>query len=208
MAKYDAGTTSRSRILVFALLASLACATSSLYQSWGDNLVELPSHNRTVDDVSFLLGTPPSRCDRLNATTPRVGIHIDARKPSIVSAVPNGPGERAGLRAGDNIVTVSGVPTPTGTHVHSSIQRNARVKQPLEIETNRGVFTVYPTVPTAMQCYWEVDAGAVHQAGSSAYVNAYAGSAGFDSRSYQRFFRASCRVEDGYIVACRANWQE
>jgi len=79
----------------------------------------------------------------------------------------------------------------------------------MDLETPRAVVSVVPRVPTkAEQCYWDIQAGAVASSRGAAFVNQYGGSAGASGAAYQRFFRASCRINDGFLASCQANWQE
>jgi hypothetical protein len=76
-----------------------------------------------------------------------------------------------------------------------------------KIETSRGSVMVVPKMPVAEQCYWDVQAGNIARAGGSAYVNPWFGSASSGGAAYQRFFRASCRILDGFVAGCSSNWQ-
>jgi hypothetical protein len=46
------------------LLAGCASKMPSVYQSWGQQLTEA----YTVEDVSLILGSPPTRCDSIEPT--------------------------------------------------------------------------------------------------------------------------------------------
>jgi hypothetical protein len=63
-------------------------------------------------------------------------------------------------------------------------------------------------LPKAEQCYWELQAGQIARVGGGAYVNQWGGSASSGGSAYQRFFRASCRIYDGFVAGCQGNWQE
>ena len=193
-------------VAVFAV-AVTACVHPSLYQGWGKQLVELPRQNARVDDVSLLLGTPPSRCDFVE-TRPTIGATWSGPTTIVLSVIPNGPADQAGLRPGDRIVAVDGQATANGEQAQAAIRRNAREGQPLQIETNRGIVSPIPKLAKAEQCYWDVPAGPIARTGSSAYVNQYGGAAASGGSASARFFRASCRIHDGFVVGCQTNWQE
>ncbi len=196
--------------IVIVALGSVAsaCVRTSLYQNWGRQLVELPRHNGRVDDVSLLLGGPPTRCEPVNAPYPVIGVGVDPEKPVVNSVVPSSPADQAGVRPGDSIKAIAGQPVANSEQLRSAIRSNAREGQPLHIETSRGTLSVVPKVPKAEQCYWEVQAGQVARASGSAYVDQWGGSAASGSSAHQRFFRASCRIHDGFVAGCQANWQE
>jgi membrane-associated protease RseP (regulator of RpoE activity) len=197
--------------LAIAALSSFSsgCASTSLYQSWGKQLAEIALHKGRVEDVSMLLGAAPTRCEPFASPQPRIGVFFGSRKPVVTSVDPNGPAARTGLRPGDSITRINGQSVADIDEIVLAIQSNAREGQPLHIETNRGTLEIVPQLPTkAEQCYWEVQAGRVSRAGSGAYVNQRGGAASSAGSAYERFFRASCRVLDGFVVACQANWQQ
>ena len=190
----------REWILIIVIVATgnfaSGCAHTSLYQSWNKQLIELPRHNGRVDDVSLLLGATPTRCEPINAPQPVIGIILNPEKPAVSAVWPNSPADQAGFRPGDSIKGVGGQSVASSVQIRATIQSNAREGQPLDIETSRGVLTVVPKLAKAEQCYWDVQGGQV------VGVSAYRGAA------YQRFFRASCRIYDGFIAGCQTNWQE
>jgi len=190
------------------LLCFSACAKPTLYESWGQQLVNLPEMNGRVEDVSLLLGTPPSRCEPVAESRVVIGVILDHERPVVQFVFPSGPADHAGIQRGDKIESVAGTATPTPSAVVSQIKANARQDAPLEVRTNRGTYQVFPRVRKAEQCYWEIRAGEVGRASGAAYVNPYGGSAAARSAVYQRYFRASCRIQEGYVVACQANWQQ
>lgn len=193
---------------VGVVLLGLACAKPSLFQSWGQQLVEAPRQAARVDDVSLLLGVAPSRCDVVADPGPAIGVGLDPKKLRIDSVMPGSPAEAAGMQPGDFIRSIGGQSITSPQQGSRAIRQFAREGAPLEVETNRGMFSPLPRTPKAEQCYWEHRAGGVARSGGAAYVNQWGGSAGAGSSAYQRFFKASCRVHDGFVVACQSNWQE
>jgi membrane-associated protease RseP (regulator of RpoE activity) len=205
----------RYRRFVIVIMAlgglSLSCVPrTSVYQSWGSQLQKLPTNGGTVDDVSLLLGAPPTRCDPIEASVPIIGITMDLRqeKPIVTFVRRNGPAYQAGIRPGDIIKNVAGQPVATPQQVILTIRNNAQEGQPIEIYTSRGTVSVVPKILKTEQCYWEVHAGQVAKTGSSTFVNRYGGTSSSGGAAYERFFRASCRVQDGFVVGCQANWQQ
>ena len=190
------------------VLLGLSCAKPTLFQSWGKQLVEAPRHAARVDDVSLLLGVAPSRCDAVADPGPVIGVGLDPKKLRIDSVMPDSPAEAAGLQPGDVIRSIGGQSISSPEQGSRAIRRFAREGEPLEVETNRGMFSPLPRTPKAEQCYWEHRAGEVARSGGAAYVNQWGGSAGAGSSAYQRFFKASCRIHDGFVVGCQFNWQE
>jgi hypothetical protein len=195
-------------VCMVALGALLACAKPSLYQRWDKQLADAPRHGARVDDVSLLLGSPPTHCEPVADTYPTIGIGLDPKEPTINAVLPGSPAGNAGLRVGDRISSIGGQPTGTPEETVRAIRQLAREGSPLEVGTNRGTFSPTPKVPKAEQCYWELHAGEVSRAGAAAYGNQWGGSAAGRAATYQRFFRASCRIHDGFVAGCVANWQE
>lgn len=199
------GSRMRKRLVAAVLIAALTGCAPSLYQQWGRRIDDLTRQSGRVDDVSMVLGSPPTRCDPVAAPSPTIGAFVDAQKLVVGSVVPGGPAEAAGLRPGDAITSVGGQPVATPEQARSAIRGGVREGQPLEIGTSRGNLNVLPRTPKkAEQCYWDVQAGQVSR--SAAYVSPSSGYAGGSSN--QRFFRTSCRVNDGFIAGCQWNWQQ
>ena len=200
--------TNRAQLLVMLLVATAAvgCATS-MYKRWGDQLSEIARANGRPEDVSMMLGTPPSRCESIPNPPPTIGIFLEPDRLVIRSVLPNGPAAMAGIRPGDEILSIDGQPISSRAQMTSAI-RSPRDGQSRSVVTTRGTRSVVPRVAKTEQCYWEVQAGQVARSSGAAYVNQYGGSAGAGSAAYQRFFRASCRIVDGVVGGCQANWQQ
>jgi hypothetical protein len=175
-----------------------------VYQQWGQRIDELTSHGGRVDDVSLVVGSPPTRCDAVTASSPSIGASIGPQQSVVRSVIPGGPAAQAGLRSGDTITSIAGQPVASFEQARSAFTSSAREGQPLELGTNRGNFSVVPKMPKLEQCYWDVQAGQVSR--SSAYVSPSSGYAGGSAN--QRFFRASCRISDGFLSGCQWNWQQ
>ena len=198
-------------VVVGLCVGSSACKHTSAYQSWGEQLGNLPLHNGRVEDVSMMLGSPPSRCEPIENPQPIIGVRYDTtrqQQPIIINVQPDSPAYQAGIRPGDIIKSVGGQPVTTPEQAHSTLSNSLRAGQAINIETNRGVVSVVPSIPKVEQCYWEVQAGRVAKTGSYAAVNKYGGSSASGGSGYERFFRASCRIHNGFVSVCKANWQE
>jgi membrane-associated protease RseP (regulator of RpoE activity) len=199
-------------IVIMALGAvSLSCVPrTSVYQTWASQLRELPFNGGRVDDVSLLLGTPPDRCEPVENPRLSIGAYFDLRReePIVRTVIMNSPAYQAGIRGGDIIKRVGGQPVVNAKQAGLVFQDTVREGQPIEIETSRGTVSVIAKIPKTEQCYWEIHAGQVARTGSSAFVNRYAGSSSSGGAAYERFFRASCRVQDGLVVGCQENWQQ
>lgn len=202
----------RNSLLMIAIIAfssfGSGCAHTSLYQSWGKQLTEMPRQNGRVDDVSMLLGAAPTRCEPVASPRPLIGIRFDSEKPVVTSVTPNSPAYQAGIRPGDIIISISNQSVADSAQIRATLQSNVREGEPLNIETSRGALVVVPRLPKAEQCYWDIQAGQIAHSSGSAYVNPYGGAASSGGAAYQRFFRASCRVHDGFLAGCQANWQK
>jgi hypothetical protein len=109
------------------------CSGLRTYQCWVKKLKEMPSHNAKVEDISMLLGVPPTRCEQVKSEQPII---------------------------------------------------------------------------KAEQCYWDLQEGKNAQTLGSAYINQWGGEAKSQGSSHQQFFRASCRINDGFVAECASSWQE
>src|SRR5579859_5459450 len=99
-------------LAVATALITWSCAhQQSIYQNWGKQLAEeLPRRNARVEDVSFLLGVGPTRCEQIAPPPPAIGVIFGRKDPLIATVRPNSPAEKAGLRPGDGIKAVNGHP--------------------------------------------------------------------------------------------------
>ena len=196
-------------IVVSLCVGTYGCVRTSVYRSWGEQLLDMPLHNGRVEDVSMLLGDSPSRCEPIENSRPVIGIYFarGQQQPVITTVRPDSPAYQAGIRPGDIIKSVAGQSVATPEQVHSAFINN-RAGQAVAIETNRGVVSVVPSIPKVEQCYWEVQAGRIAKTGSYATVNKYGGASSSGGSDYERFFRASCRINDGFVSGCKSNWQE
>lgn len=198
----------RNGLVALLLTVVFAGCAPSLYRQWGEQITELTRRSGRVDDVSLLLGSPPTRCDPVTPSVPSIGAAVESEKTygRVVSVIPGGPAAEGGLRSGDKITSVAGQTITASSDQGKTLFRvHARDGQPLELGTDRGSFTVIPRMPKKVeQCYWDVQAGPVSR--SSAYVGPSSGYAGGSGN--QRFFRASCRVSDGVLATCQSNWQQ
>lgn len=198
----------RDFLLVILITALASCAHNTVYKTCGKRLDDLPNQNGRADDVSMILGSPPTRCDAVAGASPMIGARIDREKPIVLAVTPSSPADQVGLRAGDSILAVSGQSVSNAEQVRSILRTNLREGQPLQIGTNRGTVSITPRVPKAEQCYWDIQGGQVVRSGGSAYVNQWSGSAGWGGSANQQFFRASCRINDGFVSGCQWNWQQ
>jgi membrane-associated protease RseP (regulator of RpoE activity) len=198
---------SGSIVTISSLVAVFVGCAPSLYTTWGNQLNGVGRAYGRAEDVSMLLGTPPSRCEPVQNPSPTIGISLEPDQLFVRSVRPKGPAATAGIRSGDGITSIDGQPISNLAQLLSAI-RNSREDQSLSIETTRGTRSVVPKVEKTEQCYWEVQAGHIGHSRGAAYINPWGGAASSGSSSYQRFFRASCRVIDGIVDGCQWNWQE
>lgn len=193
-------------VCFIAIFFAVGCASQqpSLYGSWGQQL----HTTRTIDDVSFLLGAPPTRCETIEPT-PLAGIVFGMDTPTIIALYPNGAAAVAGMTSGERIVSINGARFNSSEDILATLRASLRWDRQITIATNNRSYSLTPRRPTeAKQCYWDIVAGSVAETRGTAVVNRYGGSAGQSGSAYQRFFRASCRFYDGYSVGCKSNWQE
>lgn len=196
----------RNGLVALLVMVVFAGCARSLYQQWGEQINQLTRRSGRVDDVSLLLGSPPTRCDPVASSVPSLGAAVESGNTDelVLSVLPGGPAAQAGLRPGDKIRSIAGQTVRPGQG-GELYRTHARDGQPLELGTDRGVFTVIPKMPNKVeQCYWDVQAGPVSRSG--AYLGPSGGYAG--GSASQRFFRSSCRVSDGVLTRCQSNWQQ
>lgn len=191
------------RLAVIAALAItlFGCSNQSVYKQRGDQLVEMPKYGSKVENVSKLVGSPPTHCDSIQLEKLLLGIHFDtASRTNIVFFVRDGtPADKASIRKGDKIISINSQPVTNYEQVKNAFPKNLREDEPVNIVTDRGSYSVTPALAKIEQCYWNISGGTVTKVGDGA------SSAGSSS---QRFFRASCRVIDGYVTSCNSNSQD
>ena len=187
------------RLAVLAITL-FGCSNQSVYKQWGDQLVEMPKYGSKVEDVSMLVGFPPTHCDSIKLGKLLLGIHFDTvSRTNIVFFVRDGtPADKAGIRKGDKIISINSQPITNYEQVKNAFPKTLREDQPVNIVTDRGSYSVTPALAKIEQCYWNITAGTVTKVGG-------ASSSGSSS---QRFFKAACRVIDGYVTTCNSNWQD
>ena len=197
---------SSTRLVVLVILVA-GCATSA-YETWSDQLKAVSDRNGRAEDVSLILGTPPTRCEPIQNPPPLIGIQLESDQTVVRSVMPNSPAATAGLRPSDGITALDGQSVNGRAHLLSLLRTTSREGQPLSIQTTRGVLSVVPRSAKAEQCYWDVQGGQVARSGGSAYFNRWGGGASGGGSSYQQYFRAACRMLDGPVAGCQLNWQE
>lgn len=196
------------KVLILVLMCTFitSCA-QGVYSRFSEQLM-LASQERfvSVDDVNMLLGSPPQRCEPVENPKAGIGIKFDKESqiPTIIAVHPNSPARKAGLVRGEIIRQVNGE-----TIMAKKDLANIPIIAGKEmlLVTSLKTVSVVPNIPNTEQCYWELQGGRVAQTGSYAYANRYGGSASSSGSAYERFFRATCRVADKYVVNCTANWQ-
>ena len=199
-------------VLASLLQALLACASPHLFQQWDarlEQMAEAPRENKgfyTQQDVSLLLGSPPSKCEKLSSVGPRIGVYVEDQ-PAILFVVPGSPAAAAGIEPGFVVRSVNGKPTVSGQTVISALEAAARVGKPITIETDRGRFEIFPAESILEQCYWDIRSGSVTRSSGAASWGAYGGSAAAGSAEYDRYYRATCRFQDGILIVIQSNWQ-
>lgn len=179
----------------------------TLYGQWSKQLSEMSANQGRAEDVSLLLGVPPSRCDPVQDPKPLTGLMLDAGR-FVRAVLSGGPAESAGIRPGDEVLAIGGRDVMTGKEAMDALHAVTREGQSIEIVLTRGTVPVTPRRMRTEQCYWESHAGAVAVSGGGSYVNAYGGGSRSSGAAYERFFRASCRVVEGFLWNCQSNWQE
>lgn len=194
--------------MVAAGIALSACARN-LYKRWDSQLQVMADINKgqpaRMDDVSFLLGTPPTKCDAPESGKRYIGILPDDKLRALI-VVPGGPAANAGIRPGVILRSVDGVPVSTMPELLARMDAMLPGAS-VVVGTDRGTFTLIPNRPELKQCYWEVNAGPVARSGGGAAWGTNGGNAWGGGAAYQRYYRASCRFFDGVLTECNTQWQ-
>jgi membrane-associated protease RseP (regulator of RpoE activity) len=160
------------------------------YAAWERELGLAGSTLRTPEDVSRLLGTPPSRCDDVEPE-PVIGIEVQNGLPVVARVLPAGAAARAGVAEGDRILAVNGRRTESGSDVVAALRAAAKWDAPLTVTTKTGEHVLTAPRPTrAQQCSWEI-AEAPQREGARGAV-----------------FQATCRAYDGVLVGCESGLRE
>jgi hypothetical protein len=139
---------------------------------------------------------------------PIIGVTVS---PGLIveAMIPNGAAHQAGLRVGDELETVDNQRITSQEQFSSVAQHAAREGRPLPFGTRRGTFLVTPKLARAEQCHWEVHDGQDVGASDAAYVSAPgSGAPAASGATHSRFYRASCRVHDGFVRGCQTTRKE
>ncbi|MHB8834415.1 MAG: PDZ domain-containing protein [Candidatus Methylomirabilia bacterium] len=211
-----------SLLIVIPVALIHGCAVSppavptpkTIYQSWNQKLD--PFYLRTVDDVSLILGGPPSKCDTFEPSRidryPSLGISLGSnRNPQstyINNVRPNSLAFLAKVVVGEDIQHVNNFKVQTSEDVKNVLALDA-YETPVSIRTKKNSYNiVFPPVKEARQCYWDISGGQVGSATGGSFVLPNAASPRNATSVYERFFRSVCRFYDGILIACICNWQE
>lgn len=194
-----------SLLTALVALAQLGCA-SGMFRQWDEQLKQMMQRPTRLADVSLLLGSPPERCESVDATQPRIGVLWDDALV-IRTVAPESPAQRAGLRPGMRLLSIAGVRPRSPQEAAIIANREFRYGVPVPIETDQGSFSPVPTISESEQCYWNISAGQVARAGSGASWGRFGGGAWGGGEAYHRYYRASCRFQGGWLVACTSQWQ-
>ena len=205
----------RKLFVAIFIIGLCGCSTSgskhtSVYRDWGERLRDMDLHNGRVEDVSKVIGNPPHECKPVENSRLFIGIVYDPEKePLVITRVrPNSPAFRAGILPGDVIRGVGGQPVATAADAQSAFTKNMREGQAFDIETNRGVSSVVPIIQKAEMCYWDVRLGPAAKVARSPAAGNRKGTTYSEEPDVERFFRASCRIQDGFVVECQSNWRD
>jgi hypothetical protein len=134
-----------------------------------------------------------------------MGVGLD-EDLSIFAILPGGPADLAGLRPGMKILAVEGQRFSSPDALHAWIG-DLKDRVAVKIETDQGIYSVVPRVPEIQQCYWEVRGGRVESAGAGAGWNPAGGGAWGRGSAHDRFYRATCRFQDGFLMTINSQWQ-
>jgi hypothetical protein len=205
-------------LIASPLLLSHGCATPAppkprtLYQSWDQTLDR--GNLRTVDDVSMILGSTPTRCDEIEPTRVGtltgffLGTQDDPNSTYITFIRPNSPAASAGMAVGDEVRAVNDTKVETAEEVQNALAL-LPLEAPVSLRTRKNSYTVvFPLPKEARQCYWEISGGAVGYPGDAPLVLPQPAPAGSAGPVHQRFFKTVCRFYDGVLAGCISNWQE
>jgi hypothetical protein len=199
---------SSSALLGVAAIASLACASPTAYENWGERLNALPLTGGMLSDVSLVLAAPPIRCDPVAEPVSWLGVRLDDPENRVSFVFPGSPASKAGVVPGDMITRVGTADTVSSAEVMLALRSQAKSGERINLETSRGQLAIEPQPVRVQQCYWEVVGGAMNTSSQAFSVNPYGGSGAGASTSYQRYFRASCRVVGEYLAECSWNYQQ
>lgn len=203
-------------LMLTPLLLVHGCATAppkpqTLYQSWDQTLDR--GNLKTVDDVSMILGSPPTRCDEIEPTRTGtlIGIFLGSQSEpdsTTISGVrPNSPAAQAGVAVGENVQYVNDRKVASATEVLDALAL-VPFEDPVTIRTKKNAYALrFPRPQQARQCYWEISGGQVGYPGAALALPQPAGP-GTAGPVHQRFFKTVCRFYDGVLAGCISNWQE
>ena len=210
------------------LVACGSCAPGfqGLYEFWNSQLVQGAAGGgttHTIDDVSLLVGSPPTRCDTVVGPTKGLGVIAlgIGMDPSgdVDWIVPGSVADRAGVPLHGRIVGTNGKVLQV-THTDTTnvgVRTSTRigfeddvvgvgVPVILNLADSQNITLMLPSAQW-LQCYWRVGAGRVIQASGAASVTSLGGSASNSGTAYDRYFIVSGRFINRAMVQVSTNWQ-
>ena len=213
---YKNGYASGSKRAVIALvttsLVALGCAPN-IYKMWDSKIETMHSVDPHVGrwhrkgDISLLLGGPPSSCEAVAGEPARFGLSVSGQELMVNLVMPGSPAANAGIRVGDRITSIDSVKPVAPTDAIQILRQKARRSATITITTTSAVYSLKPQVPLTEQCYWNVSGGAISRTGAYGGWTDEGGSAAVSGAAYSRFYKLTCRFQDGWLVSYASNWQ-
>lgn len=202
-----------TRVLLAAFGVAVISCAPNVYKMWDARINTMHASDpldgvwHTKDDISLLLGGPPASCDTVKTAAARCGFDIAERGLVVRLVLPGSAADRAGLRDGERIMEIDGTVATDSAAAVMILRRKGQNRETVTVTTDTGTYEITPRVPFTEQCYWAITAGSISRAGAYGAWGKQGGSAAGSGVGYSRFYKLTCRFQDGVLVSYASNWQ-
>jgi len=187
-------------LLSIAIVLS-ACTTALPFHDWDHRLQTLSQYGGTKRDVSMMFGSAPKHCQAVPGRQYLLGINFDSARGSnhINFVQANSPAHKLGIKAGERVSSIDGKHVSNYADIRKVLPEPLSTNRQVIIRTDSNTYAITPGLAMVEQCYWDTRDGTmsdIEKDHSSPQA------------PQQRFFRATCRIIEGYVTACSRDLQD
>ena len=178
-----------------------ACSATPAYHDWGHKLQSISQYGGTKRDVSMMFGSAPKYCQDIPGKHYLLGINFDsARGSSLINFVQeNSPAHKLGVKAGEQVSSINGHRVGTYDDIRKVLPDPLATDRPVTIKTDRNTYAITPGLAKVEQCYWDTRDGSIGEIRKGEVSS---------QGPQESFFRATCRIIEGYVTACSWDLQD
>lgn len=198
--------------LTIISFTTLACAPN-IYVMWNEQIRVMHGVDpfngvwHTKDDISLLLGSPPTTCDPVKSDAAEFGFIVSNDNLVVNIVLPGSAAALAGLHKGERVTGINGTQPADSAAVRQTLREWAQSREAIVLTTDSGSYTIVPRVPFTEQCYWNISSGDISRTGVYGGWAEGGGNATASAVGYSRFYKLTCRFQDGWLASYASNWQ-